>query len=580
MSAKLSVPIQYVAANYPQWLLGALLLSLHVIIVWGAGAWWAGAAVLVHLGLFLVWQPVLSGEQRLSFKTVVLVFLAGALAFQWWQNGWGITLWLGILVGLVGGNVAGIREKRQRLGYLFALLYLLGILLLWVVPHLFAGEQGMDAMGIVVRYGLPVLPVLVALVPRSVQAPRTFYAVDFFYSLMLFLLVVILVLGSFTLKMLNQSNYPMALTQALLVMAGILLVLRWLWNPHGGFAGGGHMMSRYLLSVGLPFEHWLRNLATLAESEEDPQDFLRLALRDIAELPWVTGGKWSTPTGGDVFGSTSRYFVEFTFHSVTLVLYTRWALSPALVLHVRLLAQLLGEFFETKLREKEQKNHAYLQAIHETGARLTHDVKNLLQSLTALSAAVADSDESDAIALQSLMQRQLPQVTQRLQMTLDKICNPQANQPGSPELVLAGVWWTALQQRYEADGIEFDADGLSAKGRAGQIPAEVFDSVADNLLQNALRKRVEDRDLTVKVSLSGDGGADLSVCDNGLPLQPHLATGIFHAPVKSENGLGVGLYQAGRLATQSGYIVKLSQNQPGRVCFSLVRQRMTDLPTR
>lgn len=421
-------------------------------------------------------------------------------------------------------------------------------------------------MSVVVRYGLPVLPVLVALAPRGVQAARAFYAVDFFYSLMLFLLVVILVLGSFTLKMLNQSNYPMALTQALLGMAGILLVLRWLWNPHGGFAGGGHIMSRYLLSVGLPFENWLRNLASLAESEENPDDFLKLALLDIAELPWLTGGKWSTPTGGDVFGSTSRNFVEFSFHGVTLVLYTRWALSPVLVLHVKLLAQLLGEFYEAKLREKEQKNHAYLQAIHETGARLTHDVKNLLQSLTALSSAVASSDESDAIALQSLMQRQLPQITQRLQMTLDKICNPQANPPGSPELVSVGVWWTALQQRYEADGIEFDATGMSAEA---MIPAEVFDSVADNLLQNALRKRVQNRSLAIKVSLSGDDEASLSVCDNGVPLASHLVAGIFRAPVKSENGLGVGLYQASRLAAQAGYRLKLSQNQPGRVDFSL-----------
>lgn len=104
MSVKLSTRIQTAAASYPQWLLGALLLSLHVIIVGGTGAWWAGAAALVHLGLFLVWQPVLRGEQALSLKTAVLVILAGVLAFQGWQSGWGMTLWLGILVGLVGGQ--------------------------------------------------------------------------------------------------------------------------------------------------------------------------------------------------------------------------------------------------------------------------------------------------------------------------------------------------------------------------------------------------------------------------------------------------------------------------------------------
>jgi len=37
-----------------------------------------------------------------------------------------------------------------------------------------------------------------------------------------------------------------------MVMALLLLILGWLWNPRGGFLGIGHMLSRYLMSLGLP----------------------------------------------------------------------------------------------------------------------------------------------------------------------------------------------------------------------------------------------------------------------------------------------------------------------------------------
>jgi hypothetical protein len=68
---------------------------------------------------------------------------------------------------------------------------------------------------------------------------------------------------------------------------------------------------------------------------------------------------------------------------MVLVLYTLHALSPTLIWHCNLLAQLLAQFHADKQRTLAFKQLSYMQAIHETGARLTHDVKNLLQSLNA-----------------------------------------------------------------------------------------------------------------------------------------------------------------------------------------------------
>ncbi|MBZ0104541.1 MAG: sensor histidine kinase [Sulfuricella denitrificans] len=569
MSGKVSVMVQRIGSERPQWLLAGMLLSLHLALAWGVAAWWGSAALLVHIGLFLLWQPMWRSERRLSMSHVLLVVLGGSALILFWHSWWTATLWLGIMVGLIGGDVAGMTERRQRMGHLFALLYLLAMLLLWVVPHLFGGTKSNAELLLLVRYVLVAAIVLVAVWPVARQKAKPYYSVDFFYTLMLFLLVVVLVLGSFTVKMISQGNYPMALAQTLLGIAGVLIALSWLWNPHGGFAGGGQLMSRYLLSVGLPFERWLRNLASLAEQERDAAGFLRLALDDIAALPWVSGGRWEAPGGGGEFGQVSKYSVEFTFHQVHLVLYARWSLSPALVLHVKLLTQLLGYFYEAKQREQEQKYNAYTQAIYETGARLTHDVKNLLQSLKTLSAAVESSDAGQAQALQALMQRQLPQIVQRLQLTLDKLKSPNVNVAEAMERVSARSWWDALQLRYAGELFEFATYGMT-KGEHVHLPGELFDSVADNLLQNALEKRKLERDLSIRVGFSCEGGGRLTVCDDGSALEEDLASHVLTAPVQSENGLGVGLYQAERLARQAGYRLSMTSNQAGRVCFELI----------
>jgi len=48
-----------------------------------------------------------------------------------------------------------------------------------------------------------------------------------------------------------------------------------------------------------------------------------------------------------------------------------------------------------------------------------------------------------------------------------------------------------------------------------------------------------------------------------------MAGRLGNEPVKSENGLGIGVYQVGRLAAKAGYRLELSSNIPGQVCFRL-----------
>lgn len=555
---------QRILAMPPQIWLGTMLLALHAALAWDFDSTWSRAFLLAHVGLFLIWQPMWRGERQLSLRHVALIVVIG-LVLVGFTNWWLMAIWLAVLFGLIGGNVPGIRERRHRVASLLAAVYLLAILLVWVVPKLFsAPEATSGAVDLLVRYGLMLLPVLVILTRVERTVSDVPHAVDLFYSVMLFLLVAALVLGSFMIKELAKAAYPMALAQTLLWIAGLLVALSWLWSPHGGFSGVGQLLSRYLLSVGLPFERWMQGVAHRAEQEDEPERFLVNSLHDMLELPWLAGVRWQTRVDGGEFGEPSQFDAELSHHDLTLTFYTRWSLSPALLLHLKLLTRLLAHFYDAKQREHQQRQNAYTQAIHETGARLTHDVKNLLQSLTSLCAAAQASGPEQAGDLQALMNRQLPQITQRLQTTLDKLRAPA--KPERSRSIPAVQWWDALRARYTRGDVVFIGGEIVADT---SLPGELFDSVAENLIQNALNKGHGEAGFRVEVHFSFDEGPCLRVTDGGGPVPSVVARRLFDGPVPSQTGLGIGLYQAARQASQHGYRLSLASNEPGQVSFEL-----------
>ncbi len=555
---------QLIAGN-PQLWLCAMLLALHAALAWGIDTFFSRAMLLVHFGIFLIWQPVWRGERNLDSRQAFLVVIVGLL-LAGWNNWWLMAVWLAVLFALIGGNLLGIEQPRQRLAALLAALYLLTMLLVWVVPNLFAGQQFDAAVVAMVRYVLPVLlVVMIAIRVPAASRSSSPLAVDLFYSLMLFLLVTGLVLGSFVVKQISHGDYALALAQSLMVMGLVLVTLSWLWNPHTGFTGIGHLLSRYLMSLGLPFERWVKGLADLAERERDPARFLSLALQNMCELPWVAGLSWQAAHSSGELGARSRFQAEFAFQDLILTFHTKWSLSPSLLLHLKLLTQMLGHFYEAKQREEVQRTNAYTQAIYETGARLTHDVKNLLQSLRSLCAAAESSREDEAGALQGLVKRQLPQIAQRLTVTLEKLQAPQESTVPQSD---ATTWWEGLKQRYTRGEITFSG---GAEKSGASLPGELFDSVAENLLQNAIAKAQHQTDMHIDVIFEPAAGGRLTIRDSGDAVPKAVATRLFSVPVPSRNGLGIGLYQAAKQAEQAGYSLKLISNVAGNVCFELCR---------
>ncbi len=243
-----------------------------------------------------------------------------------------------------------------------------------------------------------------------------------------------------------------------------------------------------------------------------------------------------------------------------LTLYAKQSLNPAVQLHVHLLTQLIGYFYQAKQREQSLREITRLQAVYETGSRLTHDLKNMLQSLLSLT-SIAQSSEKSA---QALLQQQLPLLTQRIELTLNKLQQPQ-NVNESNQLLLH-VWWNAVRMRNQHQRIVWmDTAELVDK----KVPGALFDCVIDNLLDNVIRKRQAEPDIFISVGIQADP-LRLVVCDNGTAIPESVLAVLLHGVVVSENGLGIGLYQAARWAEQLGYHLRLSDNQAGKVCFELV----------
>jgi signal transduction histidine kinase len=207
-----------------------------------------------------------------------------------------------------------------------------------------------------------------------------------------------------------------------------------------------------------------------------------------------------------------------------------------------------------------------MQAIYETGSKLTHDVKNILQSTKTMSQIINDND-AEMEEIFSVLKKQMPLLTQRLNTTLEKLRAPQKtelvtkNSHGSLQ-----SWWIQLQQRYSDRGIVFSTD----LAEDIEIPIEVFNTVMENLLDNARSKLMREPELQIFVKLTRkDNKPFLSVTDTGSAIDKKIAQQLFKEVVSSQDGYGIGLYQCYELARNNGYDLAVSNNTEGRVSFSL-----------
>ena len=568
-----------------RWVILAMLLSLHAALVSPFGSEFERAWLLVHFGLFLLWQPFVSTNQELNILAIVLLVGITAVVL----NGpapWMLVAWLAILIGIMGGKVFTQQAARQGRFYVAAVFYLFAILLIWAVPLFLLGISVLP-MGLqtVVTFFLPMVLISMAFLPYRAEDETNAQVFDFFYSLLIFQLVVVLVLGSISAMRVTDNQYFQAVVLTVLAFAMGLFILGVLWGPRAGFGGLRTYFSRYLMSVGMPFELWMRRIAELSETDMSSARFLQDAMNEIATMPWLIGADWKSPDGADGFGGDNKlkiHATRFCIHRLDITFYSESRLSPAMVLHLRLLAQVVGEFYEGKRREQTLKQNTYIQAVHETGARLTHDIKNLLQSLYALASAGSveaqkprpEFDRRPPTPYEALLGRQLPQLTKRLQTTLDKLQNPAVESEGIS--MPARDWWGEVINRHAESDVsfcaEFSGNTVGTTDAGELIPAALFDTVLENCLENARQKKQREPYLNISVRYASNPAPRLEISDTGSPVSKAAAENLFRAPIvdSASGGLGIGLFQAAKLAEQVGYGLVVKSNVVGDVRFELL----------
>jgi len=558
--------ITTLARRHESRVLAAMLLLLHLSTWWDFGDSLSKSLMLAHLGLFFMWQPIWRGDLRVDLAGGFAVFLF-TLGFVLTLNWWTLICWLVILIGLVGGR--SLSTYRERFVYMLTLAFLISKLVIRCIPQV-AGTEGLGSDVVsFFRYGLLLLPLVMLFVPTGPDPARSTPAVDLLRALTVSLMTAMVAQSALLITHVSAANYAVALIESMIVLAVFLLVISWLLSRRTGSLGLAQLWERSLLNIGTPFEHWLGAVSALADEQQTPREFLEYAMLELGRLPWVSGVHWRSEDGEGSAGVMTPYVLPMHTFGLDIRLNTFRPAGPMLALHSKLLVELVSHFYVAKLREQELAKQAQLRAVYETGARVTHDIKNLLQSLQAITLVLIQDRNSDPGSPtakrrgQQLLEKQLPLITQRLQLALDKLQSPEKTE--TIERPLA-EWWESLKARNQTSYLRFDADIAINPA----VPTDLLDSIAENLLENVRNKRQLEPAVSAAIELHADSTSIvLSVTDNGDAVPPEKVATLFRQPVDSHFGLGIGLYQAAKQARLAGYQLTLAENRTGRVRFEL-----------
>ena len=346
-------------------------------------------------------------------------------------------------------------------------------------------------------------------------------------------------------------DYPNAILLSAAGVSALLAVVGLLSAPFSHTASP-HIVQQ-ILSLKIPVEDWVSRISAIAAGHENAADFSQAVMEEFITLAGVTGVSWDDDNGNPQHtGKHSRYTMELQCPPLRLRLHMQRRASSWEWFNYYLLARIASEYWLGKRREERNRTHNLIRAVHETGARLTHDIKNILHTLVTLT-----STKDDA-----LLRRQLPHLQQRLASTLGKLQAPEIAPPSAT--ASAEQWWREAQQRHAQQRVSFCGTAN------GELPTALFDLAIDNFISNALAKRQTTPAFNIKVSLSNIGnGVCLRVTDNGPAVPTTLVSALFVSPVESQNGFGVALYQIGVEAAKRHYSAQLSDNTDGCVTFQI-----------
>jgi len=542
-------------------LLGLMLFGLLAATLLGDNDTIAKSFLVAHFGFFLLWQPVIKPQSSFSAQQVVVLLLA-IFAFIYWFNPWLNAFWTLLLLTLLTGHI--FARGLARAAYGLAVIVLFLELVLITTPELFNLVAISSSLKTIFNTALLLTPLILLFMPSSGSASKQ---VDFIRGFLIVLLVIFLCMSSVLISLTAEQAYIESLAISIIMLSLFLLLTAFLWTPRAGFKGIAQLLENYLLNIGGPFEQWFTHISSLESNTSlSSANFLSASLRHLMQQHWISGIEWQTEHDQGLEGTKSSNQVMTTDKKLKLILHTYTPVGPSLAFHSKLQLSVLTFYYRAKLQEQQIIKQAHMQAIYETGSKLTHDVKNILQSTKTMSQIIND-DDAEMQEIIDVLKRQMPILNQRLNTTLEKLRLPKNREATVPPATGSLLqWWNKLQLRYTDRHINFS----SAISKDSEIPLDIFTTVIENLLDNARSKRIREPKLEINVLLSDvNGQLQLSVSDTGSAISPDIYSLLFKEVVSSQDGFGIGLYQSHELANNYGFKLKVSENTDGNVCFSL-----------
>jgi signal transduction histidine kinase len=549
--------------RFEQQILATLLLVYHTLIWSNPQQQLNLALFLVLYGLFLLWQPLWKKESKISKLPFVTIGILFALASFYFPSESLVFFGL-ILSGLIGSRLLNLTSRHSF--DLAALIIIILEIVIGVVPATF--EQ-VKLPPLFSTYMQPVILVPILLLyfaPNHSDDQQTRNRVDLMHGLLASTLVFIVLLGGIVINLLYGVDYIDGLLLTVFIVATLTIGISWFWNPGVGYSGIRVLLNRYTMTVGSPFEAWINTLTSLIEEHYlTPAEYLDAACEHLVESEWLNGVQWKFRSYQISSGNKKGFKMEHVLSpKASVEIYFKSNPGAALEQHTLLLIRMAYQFYLSKLNQEKVRTTEHFATIHHTGARLTHDMKNILQSIRT-SLDILSMDETSK-RQQELLRLNLTQISARLESTLNRLKTPDMNT--QIKLVDCELWMDQIASAHQSNPRILIQREIE---KNINLPVDLFDNVVENLVNNALRKTSARQ---IKVILhSSDEEISLSICDDGIAITQDIEDNLFKQPASSGSGMGIGLYQAAIMAHTFGFELKLEHNESGRVCFNLSQHK-------
>ena len=529
--------------QFERQLLASTLLIYHILIWSSSIASLQYGLIFILYGLFLLWQPLWSKETHIS--KLPLIALATFIVFiSYFFTNESLVFFGLVLSGLIGSRL--LSQPSFRSFDLLGLLIVILEMATGVIPRAFAQIE-LPVLFSEYMQTISLIPILLFFFATNPdQKTQTRSQVDLMHGLLASTLIFIVLLGAIVINILYGVDYIDGFLLNVFIVSTLIIGISWFWNPGVGYSGIGVLWNRYAMTIGGPFEIWINTLTTLIEEHYlTPNEFLEAACEHLVENDWLNAIQWNFENNRVSAGEKKGTWLEHKVaDNIRVELYFKSNPGTALEQHTILLIRMAYQFYLAKLNQEKMRAQEHFATIHHTGARLTHDINH-------------DSEKQ-----QVLLQTNLKQISSRLENTLSQLKAPTLDT--HIKLFDANGWMDRLEQQHNSDTqINFHRE----VSNNSPLPVDLFDSVVENLINNATRKPTTG---TVDVRLLFNSEIILlSVCDDGSPVESSIEANLFNQPVSSGSGMGIGLYQSTIMARAFNFELELSQNETGKVCFNL-----------